>query len=41
MESFNRKFAGSLLFVGGIQFLVAMIIAEALHPGYSISSNYK
>ena len=40
IESFNRNFAGSLLFVGGTQFLVAMIVAEALYPGYSVSSNY-
>ncbi|HKZ93843.1 MAG TPA: DUF998 domain-containing protein [Candidatus Bathyarchaeia archaeon] len=40
MELFERKFAGALVFVGGAQFLVAMIIAEALYPGYSVSLNY-
>ncbi|MGA2664968.1 MAG: DUF998 domain-containing protein [Nitrososphaerales archaeon] len=32
--------AGSLLFVGGSQFVVAMIVAEALFPGYSVSANH-
>jgi hypothetical membrane protein len=32
--------AGSLLFVGGAQFLVAMIVAESLFPGYSVSGNH-
>jgi hypothetical membrane protein len=36
----NSKIAGILLAVGGIQFAVAMIIAEAVYPGYSISANY-
>jgi hypothetical membrane protein len=40
MEPFDRKLAGSLLFVGAAQFLVAMIIAETLYPGYSASLNY-
>ena len=40
METFDRKLAGSLLFVGAAQFLVAMIIAETLYPGYSASLNY-
>ncbi|MGZ4850373.1 MAG: DUF998 domain-containing protein [Candidatus Bathyarchaeia archaeon] len=36
----NSKIAGILLAVGGIQFAVAMIIAEAVYPGYSVSANY-
>ena len=32
--------AGALLFVGGSQFVVAMIVAEALFPGYSVSGNH-
>jgi len=34
------KTAGSLLFVGGAEFLVAMIVAESLFPGYSVSGNH-
>ncbi|MDA4114197.1 MAG: DUF998 domain-containing protein [Thaumarchaeota archaeon] len=33
------KTAGSLLFVGGAEFLIAMTAAEALFPGYSVSGN--
>jgi hypothetical membrane protein len=33
------KAAGSLLFLGGAEFLVAMIVAESLFPGYSVSGN--
>lgn len=36
----NRKAAGALVFVGGSQFVVGMLVAEALYPGYSISQNY-
>jgi hypothetical membrane protein len=32
--------AGALLFVGGLQFIVAMIVAEAVYPNYSVSGNY-
>lgn len=32
--------AGIVLFVGAVQFVLAMIIAEALYPGYSTSANY-
>jgi len=35
-----RKTAGLLLFLGGTQWVLANIIAEALYPGYSISLNY-
>jgi hypothetical membrane protein len=35
-----RNTAGTLLFVGAAQFLVAMIVAEALYPGYSVSGNW-
>jgi len=34
------KVAGALVFVGGSQFVLGMLIAEALYPGYSISQNY-
>ena len=36
----NGKRAGALLFVGGAQFAVLMIVAEAVYPGYSVSANY-
>ncbi|MEM1610820.1 MAG: DUF998 domain-containing protein [Sulfolobales archaeon] len=32
--------AGVLIFLGCSQFLIAMIIASSLYPGYSISGNY-
>jgi len=35
-----RKVAGALILVGGSQFVVGMLLAEALYPGYSISQNY-
>ena len=40
MDSNNKTIAGALLFVGGLQFTVAMIIAEAVYPNYSVSGNY-
>jgi hypothetical membrane protein len=35
----NSKIAGTLLFIGAAQFIVALIIAEAIYPGYSIAHN--
>jgi hypothetical membrane protein len=35
-----RKAAGTLILVGGSQFVLGMLVAEALYPGYSISQNY-
>ena len=40
MVSNNKTIAGALLFVGGLQFIVAMIVAEAVYPNYSVSANY-
>ncbi|MGD8506334.1 MAG: DUF998 domain-containing protein [Candidatus Bathyarchaeota archaeon] len=40
MKYDNRKVAGMLLFIAGVQFLWGMVIAEALHPDYSVSENY-
>jgi len=40
MKCDNIKVAGTLLFVGSIQFLLCMIIAETLYPNYSASDNY-
>jgi hypothetical membrane protein len=36
----NKKVAGFLLLVGAVQFILGMIISEALYPGYSTSNNY-
>ncbi len=36
----NAKIAGALFFVGSIQFVIALIIAEAIYPNYSTSANY-
>lgn len=36
----SREVAGALVFVGGTQFVLGMLVAEALYPGYSISQNY-
>ncbi len=36
----GRKMAGLLLFVGGAQFILGIIISEALYSGYSVSQNY-
>ena len=34
MKYANAKVAGSLLFVGGVQCVLGIIISEALYPGY-------
>jgi hypothetical membrane protein len=34
------KVAGALFFIAVIQFVLCLIIAEALYPGYNVSSNY-
>ena len=36
----SRKAAGILVFAGGAQFVLGMLIAETLHPGYSVAQNY-
>lgn len=36
----DRKVAGALLFIAGVQCVMGIIIAEALYPGYSTSENY-
>jgi hypothetical membrane protein len=36
----HAKVAGTLLLVGGIQFIIALIVAEAIYPGYSTSANF-
>ena len=35
-----KKVAGALLLFGCVQFLLLLIMAEALYPGYSVSKNY-
>jgi hypothetical membrane protein len=36
----NVRIAGILFFIAATQFVLCLIIAEALYPGYSISDNY-
>lgn len=36
----NRKLAGTLLFVGSVQWFLVIIIAEGLHPGYNSGVHY-
>jgi hypothetical membrane protein len=36
----REKVAGTLFFVAAAQFVLCLIIAEALYPGYSVSANY-
>jgi hypothetical membrane protein len=36
----TEKIAGALLFTAATQFVLCLIIAEALYPGYSISASY-
>ncbi len=40
MPSNSNKIAGTLLVAGGTQFVIALIIAEAVYPSYSIANNY-
>ena len=36
----NGRVAGILFFIAAAQFILGLIVAEALYPGYSISTNY-
>lgn len=36
----NGKLAGVLFFIAAAQFILGLIVAEALYPGYNISNNY-
>lgn len=36
----DKKLAGLLAFVGGVECILGISIAEELYPGYSVSSNY-
>jgi len=36
----SRSLLGALLFVGVAQYLLVIVITEALHPGYNVATNY-
>lgn len=36
----SLKIAGSLIFVSAVQFILIMIISEAIYPHYSVANNY-
>lgn len=36
----NGKAAGTLLFIGGVQWFLVIVIAEGLHPGYESGMHY-
>jgi len=36
----SRRLAGYFALIGTLQFLISMVIAESLYPGYSVHSNY-
>lgn len=40
MKYDSRSIAGLLVFVGGVQCVLGIIIAEALYPGYNTSENW-
>jgi hypothetical membrane protein len=40
MSKLFRKAAGTLGLVGAAQFIVGMVVAEALYSGYSVADNY-
>lgn len=40
MAGHGRKLAGAIVFAGSGLFLLGMVVAEAMYPGYSISGNY-
>ena len=40
MKYSDAKVAGALIFVASAQFIVALIVAEAFYPGYSVAQNY-
>jgi len=37
---FKRKDSGGIFFIAASQFILSLVVAEALYPGYSISTNY-
>ncbi|MCS7124042.1 MAG: DUF998 domain-containing protein [Candidatus Bathyarchaeota archaeon] len=40
MKLYDGKVAGALIFAGAVQFILGMLVAECLYPGYSVSKNY-
>jgi len=36
----NKGLAGAFMFIGGVQFVIGMLLAEILYPGYNVSGNY-
>jgi len=40
MQPRYAKAAGTLFFIGAVQFILALIISEALYPSYNTSANY-
>lgn len=40
MKQADGKMAGTLIFIGAVQFILGMLVAECLYPGYSVSENY-
>ncbi len=40
MSNLLTKAAGTLILVGGVEFIIGMILAEVLYSGYSARSNY-
>ena len=36
----NKRIAGLLIFVGAVQFVLAIVISEAVYPGYSVGQQY-
>ncbi|HZY47926.1 MAG TPA: DUF998 domain-containing protein [Candidatus Bathyarchaeia archaeon] len=40
MQLSDRMLAGTLAFIGGVECLVGISVAEELYPGYSVSANY-
>jgi hypothetical membrane protein len=40
MARLNGKMAGVLFFIASTQFVIGLIVAEALYPSYSVSGNY-
>lgn len=40
MRYSDGKLAGALIFVASAQFIIALIVAEAFYPGYSVAQNY-
>ena len=40
MARSNGKIAGVLLLVASVQFILGLVVAEALYSGYSVADNY-